>query len=151
MVSEGPQTVSQGSQTLSTLLVTTWIFHKEKQPKVRTRSRHTSLDLDNVCYDDWKMIQMGSNPLFHDLIFYQLMQKTKDLTLFEPSFSHRNKHRPCLHITHQIVWNITFMLHYIMCYMQTCFNISLDKFSYWEGAQNLIKKILYLILLCTAV
>ena len=46
------------------------------------------------------MVQMGSNPLFLDLIIYQLMQKTKDLSSLEPWFNHRNKHRPCLQPTH---------------------------------------------------
>ena len=46
--------------------------------------------------NSWTMVQMGSNPLFQDLILDQLMQQTKDLTPFEPSFNHPNKHRPGL-------------------------------------------------------
>ena len=47
----------------------------------------------------WRLLNDGSNGVksfVPGLNFGQLMQKTKDLTSLEPSFNHRNKHRPGL-------------------------------------------------------
>ena len=51
------------------------------------------LDLGDVCYDGWTRVQVGSNPLSSASVGPKLSPWTKDLTLFEPSFNHRNKHR----------------------------------------------------------
>ena len=40
------------------------------------------------------MVQVGLNPLSSASISSKLSPGTKDLTLFEPSFSHPSKHRP---------------------------------------------------------
>ena len=54
------------------------------------------LDLGDVCYDVWTMVQVGSNPLSSASIGLKLSPWTKYLTPFEPTFIHRNKHRPGL-------------------------------------------------------
>ena len=41
-----------------------------------------------ICFILLTMVQMGSNYLFLDTILYKYNQKTKDLTLFEPSPNH---------------------------------------------------------------
>ena len=42
-------------------------------------------DQGNVSYDGSTIAQVGSNPLFPDIIYYNYIQKTEDYTTFEPS------------------------------------------------------------------
>ena len=51
------------------------------------------------------MVQVGSNPLSSASIGTKLSPGIKDLTPFEASFSHRNKHRPGLAYRDQLIFN----------------------------------------------